>query len=140
MDSPRVRKRYEEDAHASTPHSRSNVGAIDSLSSREQSDAFNNISGSMEMELINKQDKQLEHLGTAVSQLGHMAGSINEELKEQNQMLDTMDQDLEAAGDRMNNVMVQLSKLMKTKDKCQLYLILILICILLILGKYLLWD
>ena len=147
VDSPRVRKRYEHDAHTQETRNNSNNNHCNSNSSSsvggsmggsDSTDLNDNGTGTgVAMELIGKQDVQLGHLGHAVSQLGTMAGSINEELRQQNDMLTEMDHDLEAAGDRMSNVMMQLSKLMKTKDRCQLYSILMLICILGILGKLL---
>jgi hypothetical protein len=49
--------------------------------------------------------------------LGRMGMEINEELREQNRMLDKLDEDLDEAGEKMNFVMAKLGKLLKTKGE-----------------------
>jgi syntaxin 6 len=48
-------------------------------------------------------------------------------------MLDEMDDDLDKVTEKMNTVMGALSKLLKTKDKCQLWGVIVLFIILIIL-------
>lgn len=86
--------------------------------------------------MIAQQDSQLEALGSAVERLGNMAGTINDELKEQNAMLAGLDDDLDDAGNKMNTVMTALAKSLRTKDSCQLYTIIVLILITLFLCKF----
>jgi hypothetical protein len=50
-------------------------------------------------------------------------------------MLNNLENDIDDAGNKMNFVMAKLSKLLKTKDGCQLWTIIILALILIILGK-----
>lgn len=85
--------------------------------------------------MIAQQDEQLEHLGSAVERLGDMAGSINDELKEQNRMLGELDEDLDEAGNKMNTVMATLSKSLRTKDSCQIYTVVVLILVALFLCE-----
>lgn len=86
--------------------------------------------------MIAQQDSQLEQLGSAVERLGDMAGSINDELKEQNRMLEQLDEDLDDAGNKMNTVMTTLAKSLRTKDSCELYTVIILILITIFLRKF----
>lgn len=90
-------------------------------------------------ETIAQQDIQLDHLGNAVDRLGHMGKDIEEELTEQNVMLDDLDNAMEDAGSKMNVVMGSLSKLLKTKDGCQIWTIVILAVILVILVALIIW-
>ena len=104
------------------------------------------------MEMIEQQDVALDSLGNAVDRLEGMGRTINTELKgmrrrynphreltyfcvfaEQNRLLDELDQDIDDAGEKMNFVMGKLSKLLKTKDGCQIWSIVILSLILIIL-------
>lgn len=50
-------------------------------------------------------------------------------------MLDSLGNDLDSAGNKMNVVQAQLSKLLQTKDGCQIWTVVILALILVILGK-----
>lgn len=54
-------------------------------------------------------------------------------LSEQNRLLDELDGDIDDAGEKMNFVMGKLSKLLKTKDGCQIWTIVILALILIVL-------
>ena len=65
-----------------------------------------------------------------------MGKDINSELKEQNILLTSFENDLDQEGERMNVVMESLSKLLKTRDGCQIWTIVVLVGILIILGKY----
>mmetsp|Transcript_27807 Transcript_27807/g.26625 ORF Transcript_27807/g.26625 Transcript_27807/m.26625 type:complete len:251 (+) Transcript_27807:127-879(+) len=88
---------------------------------------------------INQQDVQLDSLGNAVDRLGMIGRDVNQELKEQNVMIDTLETDLDDAGNKMNVVMASLSKLLKTKDGCQIWTIVVLVLILCILVALIIW-
>jgi len=60
---------------------------------------------------------------------------IHEELVDQNRKLNKLDDDLDEAGNKMNFVMAKLSKLLKTKDGCQIWTIVILALVLVVLGE-----
>lgn len=83
--------------------------------------------------IINQQDEDLEELGQAVDRVGDMATNINQELKTQNKMLKELDDDIEAAAEKMNFVMGKLAKLLKTKDTCQIMTVIILTLVLVLL-------
>merc|ERR1719502_1506121 len=82
---------------------------------------------------IDEQDIHLEALGNAADRLNAMGGAINQELREQNLMLDQLDNDMDDAQGKMNFVLEGLSKLLKTRDGCQIWAIIILSLILVIL-------
>lgn len=90
--------------------------------------------------MLGEQDEALENLGDAVDRLGRIGTEVNEELKEQNIMLDGLDDDLDAAGNRMNVVQAQLSKLLKTKDGCVIWTVVILTLILALLVALVIWT
>ena len=90
--------------------------------------------------MLGEQDEQLDNLGDAVDRLGRIGAEVNQELKEQNIMLDGLDDDLDAAGNRMNVVQAQLSKLLKTKDGCVIWTVVILTLILAILVALVIWT
>ena len=91
-------------------------------------------------QIIEQQDEALTDLGMAVDRLGDMGRGINQELREQNDMLDAMDDDLDEAGEKMNFVMAKLSQLLKTKDGCMIWTIIILTLILCILIALVVWS
>lgn len=90
--------------------------------------------------LLEQQDAHLEALDTAVLRLGNMAGTINEELKIQNQMLSTLDSDIDASQTKMNVVTATLAKYLKTNDSCQIWTVLGLSLILIFLSTYLSYN
>jgi len=83
--------------------------------------------------MIGHQDEAIDSLGAAVDRLGQLGHEVHIELKEQNVMLGGLEDDLDEAGNRMNMVMASLSKLLKTKDGCMIWTIVILVLILALL-------
>ena len=90
--------------------------------------------------MLGEQDQALDSLGNAVDRLGRIGSEVNAELKEQNIMLDGLDDDLDAAGNRMNVVQAQLSKLLQTKDGCVIWTVVILCFILAVLVALVIWT
>lgn len=103
-----------------------NAASHDAEEVTRNNDEFIGSSRTQQSTLLRQQDDALLELGSAAERLGDMAGSINEELREQNRMLGALDEELDSAGERMGAVMTQLSKTLKTKDRCQLYTIIVL--------------
>uniref|UniRef100_A0A7S2PDM4 t-SNARE coiled-coil homology domain-containing protein n=1 Tax=Leptocylindrus danicus TaxID=163516 RepID=A0A7S2PDM4_9STRA len=83
--------------------------------------------------MMRQQDEVLDDLDEAVIRVGNMAGSIEVEIAEQNKMLNSLDEDLTDAEEKLGFVMGKLAKLLKTKNKCQLGLILVLMLVVIIL-------
>uniref|UniRef100_A0AAV1THR2 t-SNARE coiled-coil homology domain-containing protein n=1 Tax=Peronospora matthiolae TaxID=2874970 RepID=A0AAV1THR2_9STRA len=81
-------------------------------------------------QIMQQQDTNLAGLQTDITRLHGVTVEISNEVKQQNKMLDDMTDDVDEAQERMNFVMGRLSNLLKTKDKCQLGLILFLVAVL----------
>ena len=125
MESPTVRRKLEDDENRAkyvepTAIERENASFV-----RDQKGATQQI--------IKEQDVQLTHLGDAVDRLHGVGSTINAELREQNAKLDDLQRDMEEAESRMTFVMSKLQKLLKTKDGCQIWTIVILAVVLVIL-------
>ncbi|EQC33814.1 hypothetical protein SDRG_08497 [Saprolegnia diclina VS20] len=86
-----------------------------------------------QQQIIKEQDKDLDELHTSVNRLGQVAVTINSEIKSQNEMLKDVDADLDDTTERMNFVMAKMSRLLKTKDTCQLGGIIFLTIVLLVM-------
>jgi hypothetical protein len=90
--------------------------------------------------MIGHQDDAIDALGMAVDRLGNLGKEVNVELKEQNIMLAGLDDELDEAGNRMNLVMGSLAKLLKTKDGCMIWTVVILFLILVLLIALVIWT
>ena len=90
--------------------------------------------------MIGHQDEAIDSLGEAVDRLGQLGKEVNVELREQNIMLAGLEDDLDEAGNRMNMVMASLSKLLKTKDGCMIWTIVILFFVLALLVALVIWT
>lgn len=83
--------------------------------------------------MMQQQDETLDDLDLAVTRVGYMAETIHEEIDTQNVMLKNLEEDLADAEEQLGVVMGKLAKLLKTKNKCQIGLIIILSLIVLLL-------
>jgi len=130
MESESVRKKIEEDFGKSKRDEREGafaaLGANSSNPVERENARFISKHKMETRELISQQDVALESLGDAVDRLGVIGREVGEELKEQNVLLTDLDRDLDDAGNKMNVVMAALSKLLKTKDGCMIWTIVIL--------------
>ena len=87
-------------------------------------------------QIVKQQDEILDHLTDGVEQLGDQAKAIGAELEEEAKLLAQFEREMEEAQARMNFVLRGLSKLLKTKNTCQLWLILFLLFIIVILAVF----
>jgi len=83
--------------------------------------------------IMEQQDEDLEELGYAVDRVNDMAIGIHTELKTQGRMLKDLESDLDEATEKMNFVMGKLAKLLKTKDTCQIWTVIVLFFIVILL-------
>lgn len=74
-----------------------------------------------------QQDQTLDRMGNSLETLGEMAKGIQTELQEQEKILDDVDRDVDEAQNKMDKAIQGIEKLLKTKDKCQLATIFILV-------------
>ncbi|GMH57573.1 hypothetical protein TrST_g3973 [Triparma strigata] len=129
--SEQVTQKVKADEIAHTRSQAGNLGAS-TKSERENTDFIINQKASATI-MMRQQDEALEDLDGAVDRVGNMAEAINVELGVQNKMIDELGEDLDEAEARMGMVMGKLSKLLKTKDGCQLWTIITLTLVLLVL-------
>lgn len=106
-----------------------------SASLESENDRFIKDSRQQQKLMIRQQDQNLEHLERAVDSVGVMAKDIHQELKEQDKLLDALGNEIDDNKTRLDTVMQSLSKLLKTKDGCQIWTMVILTLILVILSK-----
>jgi hypothetical protein len=64
---------------------------------------------------------------------------INTEIKEQDVLIGGLEKDVDTANEKMNVVLTALGKLLKTKDSCQIWTIIILGLILILLVALVIW-
>lgn len=142
MESPSVRRKMEDDENRARRESLE--GASNALSGsaalERENDRFIKDQHQQAKTIMKEQDIQLGHLDSAVDRLHQIGRDVKQELDDQNRMLDALDSDLDAAGNKMNVVQASLSKLLNTKDGCQIYLIVVLTLILIILIALVIWT
>lgn len=121
--------------HRNTPASSTpQTSGIDDLYLREEVEGEGSShSRSETIRMMQQQDNALDGLSTAVTRVSHMAETIHEEIEMQNKMLSELEDDLVDAEEQLGVVMGKLGKLLKTKNRCQIGLILILSLIVLVL-------
>jgi chromosome segregation ATPase len=143
MESSSIRRKIDEDENRQRKYENNNGGMnpmSKGLSIEEENHSFIQDQRQQTQFAIREQDMALDELGMAVDKLHVIGRGVNEELKEQNRMLDDLDRDLDEAGGKMNFVQEALSKLLKTKDGCQIWTIVILFLILCILVALIIWT
>lgn len=111
----------------------SNESEVNSKNNGSDNDGFVATEQLRQQVIMEEQDENLEQLGASVSHLGHIAVGINQEIKEQNKMLDALSEDVDETQERMHFVLDRMSRLLKTKDKCQLGTILFLTVVLVVM-------
>eukprot|EP00286_Rhodomonas_abbreviata_P027371 CAMPEP_0181313546 /NCGR_PEP_ID=MMETSP1101-20121128/14304_1 /TAXON_ID=46948 /ORGANISM="Rhodomonas abbreviata, Strain Caron Lab Isolate" /LENGTH=238 /DNA_ID=CAMNT_0023420503 /DNA_START=60 /DNA_END=776 /DNA_ORIENTATION=+ len=90
--------------------------------------------------MVEQQDASLDSLGVAVDRLHAIGKDINEEVREQSVLLDGLEQEVDEAAQKMDVVTGSLAKLLKTKDGCQVWTIVILTFILILLIALVVWS
>ncbi len=76
-----------------------------------------------------EQDATLDKMSTGLDTLREMAVAIDSELKDQEKMIDDVDKSVDDAQGKMDQAIKGIEKLLKTKDRCQLATIFILVVI-----------
>ena len=87
-----------------------------------------------------RQEVQLQDLSRGVGVLEEAAGGIHDELVEQGEMLDELQQDLDLVDDRMQYVMLKMEEILKTKNRCTMWTIIILIIVAIVLLCLVVWT
>lgn len=145
MDSIPVRQKMEADEKLAKSNEskgygdNSGVGAMREDINREN-DRFVGEQRMSVQQTIDQQDQNLDDLGRSVDRLGQIGRDINTEVKEQNVLLDKLDEEIDESAERMNVVQEALQKLLNTKDACQIWTIVILGVILILLIALVIWT
>ncbi len=131
MNSERIKSKLLADERAK---SKRRLGLLGAKSEEEDEEtefiAKNHASTQLMMQ---QQDETLDELDDAVVRVGHMAENIHDELGQQNKMLTDLEDDLNNAEEQLGLVMGRLSKVLKTKSKWQLGVIMLMSLIVVVL-------
>ena len=84
-------------------------------------------------------DKKIATVDKGVDSLLNRANEIKDITKEQDGMINELENDMDEAQAKMDFVTAALSKLLKSKDGCQIWTIVILAVILIILVALIIW-
>lgn len=137
IDSNAVRRKIEDDDRKNKHYEESTKSMRDAVTT--ENTKFIKSQKQQTMQMIEQQDKDLDALGHSVDRLGQIGREINQEVKEQTILLDNLGNEIDESGNKMNVVQEALSKLLKTKDGCQIWTIVILGVILVILVCLVIW-
>ena len=116
------------------------AGSFVGSSIQEENSLFINNQKQVTTSILHEQNIQLTALGDAADRLGDIGQQIGQELREQNMMLDQLEDQIDDTEEKMSFVTGALGKLLKTKDRCQLWTIFVLIFILAILIALVIWT
>lgn len=76
------------------------------------------------------QDEHLSAIDNSLSRLGEMAKNIDDELTEQQTILEDVEDEMDDTHNKMNANLAVIGKMLKTKDRCQIISIVVLILVL----------
>ena len=82
--------------------------------------------------LVKQQDEQLQHLARSVDRVSGMATHINQELRDQNRLIDDIDDEVDKTGGKLASLQTQLRRISNDKDKGKYCVILCLVILLFI--------
>lgn len=136
IESTSVRRKIEEDELRSKRDSYDDANSALISNINQENNRFIKDQKVQIQKSMQDQDKAIEQLGTQVDRLGEIGRTINTEVKEQSILLDKLETEIDDASTRMGQVEQALGKLLKTKDSCQIWTIVILALILIILSEF----
>ncbi len=106
--------------------SKRRLGLLGAKSEEDEEMEFITKSHANAQLMMQQQDEALDELDDAVVRVGHMAENIHDELGHQNKMLTELEEDLDDIEEQLGLVMGKLGKLLKTKNKWQLGIIMLM--------------
>jgi cobalamin biosynthesis Mg chelatase CobN len=143
INSEEVRKKIEEDKQRASRNPMVQMSDSQREKQRQldsENSSFITNQHQQVREQMNQQDRNLDLLGGAIDNVHVKAKLINEEIKEQNVMIDKLGEDVDNSNEKMNVVVAALAKLLKTKDSCQVWTIIILGVVLILLVCLVIWT
>ena len=142
-DSPLIRQKLESDQKRSRGRADDSNSIATSINPMREIDKNNdefvaNELDTMKMNRI-EMDKKIATVDKGVDSLLNRANEIKDITKEQDGMINELENDMDEAQAKMDFVTAALSKLLKSKDGCQIWTIVILAVILIILVALIIW-
>jgi len=96
-------------------------------------DAFLDRERHTQMRIMQHQDEALDQIASSAQRLQGAASTISMELKEQQKMLEELDEDIDKETEKLNFVMKRIGRLLQTGDSKQLCLIIALFILMIVL-------
>lgn len=96
--------------------------------------SFNKDQLAQQATIRREQDQSLDALGSGLDTLKEMAVAIDAELKDQEKMIDDVDKGVDEAQGKIDGALKSVEKLLKTKDRCQLITIFVLVVVFIIVA------
>jgi syntaxin 6 len=78
-------------------------------------------------QIRNEQNESVDKLSSGLSRVKELAVAIDAEVREQDEMLKDIDTEVDVAQNKMDSAISHIEKLLKTKDRCTLCTIFILV-------------
>ena len=142
-DSPLIRQKLESDQKRSRGRADDSNAIATSINPMREIDKNNDdfVANELETMKMNRieMDKKIATVDKGVDSLLNRANEIKDITKEQDGMINELENDMDEAQAKMDFVTAALSKLLKSKDGCQIWTIVILAVILIILVALIIW-
>jgi len=87
-----------------------------------------------QQQMVREQNTQLDTMSSSLDQLNMMAGTIKDELEDQEKILTDVESGIDTAQSKMDSVTKHIEKLLKTKDKCQIMTICLLVLLFVVVA------
>ena len=141
-DNPLIRQKLESDQKRARGRAEDS-GIATSINPMREIDKNNDEFVANELDAIKmnriQMDKNIATVDKGVDSLLNRANEINEVTKQQHIEINDLENDMNAAQAKMDFVTAALAKLLKSKDGCQVWTIVILAVILIILVALIIW-
>mmetsp|Transcript_17562 Transcript_17562/g.45230 ORF Transcript_17562/g.45230 Transcript_17562/m.45230 type:complete len:149 (-) Transcript_17562:81-527(-) len=109
------------------------VGTPQSSQASRDNNAFLEREQAQQQLIMQRQDETLDQIAASAQRLQGAANAVNQELKEQAEMLKELDEDMEKQTEKLNFVMKRMGRLLKTSNNKELCLIIGLFLLMLVL-------
>lgn len=131
-DSPKIQNKIKADARKAMNKSGGARAARMKQAERDNDDA---IAGQAQAQsqIVREQDVQLSMLGDTVDHLDAIGTTIQDALKEQDNLLDDLDDHVDIAQNKVDGAMGRLQKMLGAKNNCSIGMLCILLVVALVL-------
>jgi len=144
LDSGRARAKLEDDRRRALQSRREEARRTEERerSRREEVDAdfYLQEQQMLQRQLLDSQDSELAELSKTTQRLGQTAQVINAELRQQQEILDDLNEDMEREMQKMDFLTKGMGRILKTNNWWQVYLIAGLILVFVLLLALIIWT